>query len=243
MRWKTLGGRCIYHSPNGINVYQNPLYRWLTLDSNAVQTLINRRHPERPALDYIKPLTISVRAQPANCCLLGLGGGGVAHALSSCLIDYHLDVVEHNPEVIRLAKTYFMMDRLANLNVIRRDANIFMQQNQKIYNHLMVDLFDAHSFPQHCNHSHFFAHCRRLLLPHGTLAVNLANLREQWPIFQHIRTHFNQSVLSLPVKGTANMVILASCANTILPLIDLLKSSQRLKQLSWDSNWGYVADI
>jgi len=243
MTWKTTAGRCIYQSASGINVYQNYIYRWLTLNSNVLQTLIHRRQPAKPALNYIKHLIVAASLQPADCCILGLGGGAVVHALSSYLQKLSLVAVESNAEVIAVARSYFMIDTLKNLTVIHQDANLFLQQSHNQYQHLLVDLFDAYSFPAHCNNHQFFAKCKRLLLPGGVLAVNLANLHEQWPVFEHIRSNFNHCTITLPVKGTANMVILASNEGTITPLLDRLKRSKLVKKLAWNAKWGCVALI
>ena len=241
MTWKTKAGRCIYQTTSGINVYQNYIYRWLTLNSNVLQTLICRHQPTKPALNYIKQLIVAVTQQPADCCILGLGGGAVVHALSPYLPKISLVAVESNAEVIAIAKNYFMINNLENLTVIHQDAQLFLQQSNRQYQHLLVDLFDAYSFPAHCNNHPFFATCKRLLLPGGVLAVNLANLHEQWPVFEHIRSNFNHCTIALPVKGTANMVILASNEGSITPLLDRLKRSQQVKKLTWNAKWGCVA--
>lgn len=241
--WKIKGGRCIYQSPNGAKIYQNLLYRWLTFDNRAIQTLINRRHPERSELSYIKQLTLAVRAKPVDCCLLGLGGAAVAHLLAPYLGASQLIAIEHDVEIIEIAKNYFMIDRLKNMMIIHQDANIFVQQCNVRYQHLMIDLFNAHSFPAHCNTYNFFSNCKRIVLANGILAVNLANLQEQWPVFQLIREIFNQQTVSLPVKGTANMVILAYNGESITPLINLIKKTTDLKKLSWDATWGCIAEI
>jgi len=50
MIWKAYAGRCIYHDSSHdihLQVHQNMLYRWLTLGSDAIQTLINRRIKQR----------------------------------------------------------------------------------------------------------------------------------------------------------------------------------------------------
>lgn len=241
--WKTLGGQCIYKAPNGAKVHQNYLYRWLTLSSDALQTLISRRCPEKPELGYIHQLAFAAREKPADCCLLGLGGAGVAHALAPYLNNSKLLAVENNTEVINIATAYFMADRLKNLSVIYQDANLFVQQCETRYQHLMVDLYESHSFPAHCNTHDFFVHCQRLLLPGGILALNLTNVQEQWSLFKHLRDIFCQRTVSLPVKGSANMIVLACNSPSVAPLLDLLTNSQRLKELKWDARWGCIARI
>jgi len=240
MIWKTFAGRCIHQSVNGIQVRQNMAYRWLTFGSDAIQTLIHRRHPERCGLKYIKALTLAARANPASSCLLGLGGAGVAHALAPCFGDVPLDAIDSNLEVIEIGSRYFMTGQIKNLHVIHEDAFLHVQHTTARYQHLMIDLFNAHSFPAHCNNADFFGHCRRILLPKGILAVNMANLHEQWPVLMHIRAHFEQCTVSIPVKGTANMIVLAYKGKSVKPLLSLLEN-QDLKRFTWDSKWGCVA--
>lgn len=243
MIWKTFAGIRIYQGVNGITVHQNPIYRWLTLGSDAIQTLINRRHPERSGLRYIQPLTLAARAMPGMCCLLGLGGAGVAHALTLCFRDVQIDAVESNLDVIDIASEWFMTAQLKHLQVIHQDAFLFIQHTEKRYQHLIIDLFNANSFPVHCNNAEFFEHCQRVLLPGGILAVNLANLYEQWPVFMHIREHFPQCTVSIPVKGTANMIVLAYKGESIKPLLNLIEGESGLKRLNWDAHWGCVAEV
>ena len=243
MIWKTFAGRCIHQGLNGATVQQNLAYRWLMLGSNAIQTLINRRHPDRSGLPYIQPLTMAARAMPGSSCLLGLGGAGVAHALAPGFVGAPLDAIESSLEVIELADTYFMTGKINHLTVMHQDAFLYVQHTEKRYQHLMVDLFNAHSFPSHCNNVEFFEHCRRVLLPGGILAVNLANLHEQWPVFMHIRDQFPQCTVSVPVKGTANMVVLAYKGESIKPLLNMLKNQPFLRELVWDSSWGCIANI
>ena len=107
----------------------------------------------------------------------------------------------------------------------------------------MIDLFNAHGFPEQCNNADFFGHCRDLLLPQGILAVNLANIAEQWPIFMQIRTHFQQCTICIPVKGTANMIVLGYKDTSIKPLLNMLDNHFNLKQLTWDPHWGCIACV
>ena len=239
--WKTFAGHCIYTSPNGAKVHQNYMYRWLTLGGDALHTLINRRHPEKPELGYIHQLGFAVREQPADCCLLGLGGAGIVHALAPYLKRSNILAVENNADIIEIANVYFKADSCKNLSVIYQDADRFVKDCEARYQHLIIDLFDSHSFPATCNTYDFFAHCHRMLLPDGILAVNLTHLQEQWPVFKHIRENFSERTVLLPVKGAANVVVLACKSPSVAPLLDILKTSRRLKELSWDALWGCVA--
>ncbi|HBI22577.1 MAG TPA: hypothetical protein DDY37_08400 [Legionella sp.] len=243
MRWKTFAGRCIHRDMFDAKVHQNMVYRWLTLGSDALQTVINRRHPERSVLQYVQPLIFAAKTCPGDSCLLGLGGAGAAHALAPYLEGFQLDVVEQSLHVIEMAHTYFMTSRIRDLRVIHQEALFFLQHTDSRYQHMMIDLFNAHFFPRHCNSADFFKYCREVLLPGGVLAVNLANVEEQWPIFNLIRVHFQHCTIVMPVKGTANMVVLAYKGSSINPILSVLRQSARLKHLIWDAHWGYLAQI
>lgn len=243
MRWKTLAGRCIHQGLNEARVHQNMAYRWLTLGSDALQTVVNRRHPERPVLRYIQPLIIAAKKMPGDSCLLGLGGAGAVHALAPHLNGFQLDVVEQSADVIEIAHTFFLTSHINPLQVIHQEAFSFLQHTTSRYQHLLIDLFNAHFFPTQCSSADFFMHCREVLLPGGILAINLANPLEQWPIFNLVRIHFQHCTLAIPVKGTANMVIIAIKGTSINPILSLLKQNTCLKHLVWDSRWGHMAQI
>jgi spermidine synthase len=107
----------------------------------------------------------------------------------------------------------------------------------------MVDLYTAHSFPQECINMDFFDRCKALLLPEGIIAVNLANRKEQWPVFKILQECFQGCTVALPVSKTSNMIILGYCGEKIQPLLELVKKHQKLKHLSWDTKWGYIAQF
>lgn len=240
--WKTLTtGRCLHQTPNNICVYQNLRYRWLTLGSHALQTRLNRQHPERPGLSYINPLIVAAKLSPAPTCLLGLGGAGVPHALRNAFQSIPLWAVEQSTEVIELAHRYFMTDRLPNLNIVHNHAENFVHEQTSTYQHIIVDLFDKHAFPKNIAQADFFQACYRRLKPGGILAVNVANAHEQKSILNQIRQHAHNTTLVLPVKGTSNLIVLSSNTPSITPLIALLRPA--LTKLSWEATWGYLGEI
>ncbi|RUR10408.1 spermidine synthase [Legionella sp. km772] len=239
MRWFIKFGKCIHTSASGYKVYDAFMYRWLTLDSNVLQTIINKFLPKSPVLYYIPALSLMARTFPDDSCVLGLGGAGLIHKLAA--LPSTITVVEISSEIITIAKKYFMIDTLSNLKLIHQPAEIYLAQTHQQFGHLMVDLYDAHSFPEQCNNSHFFLQCKRALKPNGFLAVNLANSKEQYAIFQLIKEHFAHTLV-IPIKKCANMVIIASNHQRKEDFFAAVQQNKEIKKISLMSYWSYVAD-
>ncbi|KTC67922.1 spermidine synthase [Legionella birminghamensis] len=239
--WKTFAGRCLYQSTSGVSVYDNFIFRWLSLGSPAIQSLINIRKPEKPGLNYISQLILPARLFPGASCLLGLGGAGAAHALSPALNHFPLTAVEISEEIIQVAKTYFLTDRLKNLHIINQDASTFIKNNGAPFKHILVDLFNAHRFPSNCYTPQFFIDCQNALSNNGYLSVNLANRNEQYPVFKWLKAHFELSTLVLPVRKSMNMIIIAAEKPALEILIEQLKARKIISALAWDLTWNRIA--
>lgn len=239
--WKTKLGICIYESPSGYKVYQNFFYRWLTLGSNALQTVINRQNPQKPVLYYLPALTLMARHYPDAACLLGLGGAGVALMLSNQTSSPPLIAVDNSEEVIDIAKRFFMINDLKNFTVVHENARDYVENKELVYPHLIIDLYNANHFPPECNNDLFFSSCKRILAEDGFLAINLANLREQWPIFQLIKKQFKHTLV-IPIKKSANMIIIAAKSESKESFINRIEQTGELKRIIWVDSWGYVGD-
>jgi spermidine synthase len=239
MKWKTKFGKCIYVSPSGYKVYQNFFYRWLTLGSSALQTVINRHNPQKPVLYYIPVLTLMARKFPGTCCVLGLGGASVPQLLISENTDQNIVVIDNSEEVIQIAKQFFMVDSIPGLTLIQQNANDYLRECTNQYKHLIIDLYDANHFPAECNNEEFFIHAKNRVTHDGFLAINLANYKEQWPVYQFIKKHF-KNILVIPVKKSANMVIIASADENHGHFMNQIESSHQFKRIVWMDSWGFV---
>jgi spermidine synthase len=237
--WKTRLGTCIYENTNGAKVYQNLTYRWLTLNSDIIQSLINRYQPNKPSLKYIETLSLAIRELPSNACLLGLGGGGFAHTV----YNNQLTAVESNSDIIQIASDYFMLDRLKNLVIVHQDASLFVKTCQTKYNHLIIDIHNSYGFPKYCMNSEFFYWCKNILLPNGILAINIANTNDFVPISKILDEHFACKVICAPNKGIANLVIFACKSPSTKFLLNLFEQSSQVKKLTWDAAFGYIATL
>ncbi len=81
------------------------------------------------------------RREPRDVLLLGFGGGSSAHIIRKELgLRAPITGVDGDPEMLRLAKTYFNVEKLGNLQLIESDASEFLQKNQQRFDLVLVDL-------------------------------------------------------------------------------------------------------
>lgn len=249
--FKTLFGRCIYKTDE-IKIMQNLYYRWFTYkNDNYLQTVLNRLHHEIPCLNYLKPLTLPMLLKPADTLLLGLGGGAIVHILKNSIKNDLIVGVENNNEIIQIAKKYFYLEEIENLQIIYADAQQYVKNCYKDYQYIIIDLFKGSSFPEDCNTIEFFEDCLNILKPHGILAVNTATLYDNWDIYNKIKKVFEGNTLVFPIQNSVNNVIIAiKPAATeqdqfeyMSELLDLIKSKITIKDLSWNPEWGRVVKI
>ncbi len=239
--WKTKWGRCIFTSPSGIKVYQNFLYRWLTFGCGEYQTLINRKYPYKPELNYIKPVTLLPRTYKGTCCVLGLGGGALLHLLRYQAKN-SITVVESSDEVIDIAKRYFALNDLQGIHIIHDKAEHFIEKTPDRYDHLIIDVYGGNSFPEECLNPQFFWSCKNSLTEQGFLAINIANSKERRPIYELIKELFQHNMVIIPIKRRANLVIIASNHSDTELFTHKIRQSGEIKKMMWDPEWGNVAE-
>ena len=69
--------------------------------------------------------------------------------------------------------------------------------------------------------------------------MNLANYKEQWPIFEMIKKQF-KNTLVIPVKKSANIIIIASAHGDKETFIKQIQSYPEIKRIIWMDSWSYV---
>lgn len=238
MRLKTLFRSSLYHDDQ-IHLYENFFYRWMTFNSPAIQTLISKRNPARIALSYVNALTYAVRHCPGKTLLLGLGGGGVAHACP----DVSMHAVECNPCVIDLAQRYFYLERLPNLSITCDDAAHFLQEESKTWQHILVDVYQEDTLPSSCRTLEFIEDCKHCLKEDGVLAFNLTSFTKQMDIFGHIQAVFQDQTILFPVTRSSNVIILGFQLHQRALWIQKMQADQTIKALTFDAELGIVARL
>lgn len=237
--WQTKLGRCIYRGTDGLEVWQNSRYRWLTLGSAAIQTLIHRKRPQKAMLEYLPAITLALRCYPADFLLCGLGGAGLLHYLRPLLPETQGEVVEVSQAVIDTAEQYFALRDSLPVSLHCQSAEVFLRQTDRQFSHLLIDIHGAEALPAFCLDRQFYLDCHQRLTEDGHLAMNIANGKEQLEVLMRIRSVFGGQTLTIPMRRSANIVVLAA-RKSIKPLLTALQDSRQVKTLVWNKDWGRV---
>lgn len=110
-----------------------------------------------------------------------LGGG--AYTIPRMLLaeepGLNIDVVEIEPSLYTLAKTYFYLPNTARLRNFSTDARTFLQSTEKRYDVIYIDVFQSgHFIPPHLSTKEFFNEVYNHLNREGVLVLNLIGMSD-----------------------------------------------------------------
>jgi spermidine synthase len=179
------------------------------------QSCFDRNRPKHMVFPYTRMMMGSLLLDPApeRILMLGLGGGTLPMALDEVLPEAHLDVVEIDPAVTRVARDFFGFAPSERVKVIAEDGRVFVKravQRGERYDLVMLDAFNGEYIPEHLMTREFLEEVRKLLTEDGVLAANTFSISD---LYDH------ESVTYAAVYGTffnlnpdqsGNRVVLAS---------------------------------
>ena len=127
------------------------------------------RAPYIASFDYLP----QARPEAKRALCIGLGAGSVPRTLA-LRHAIATEVVEIDPEIVRIAHRYFGFP--ADIPVIVEDGRAYVEQTPERYDFVVLDAFRAETHPPHLFTREFFARVDAILAPGGVLAINMAGL-------------------------------------------------------------------
>lgn len=117
---------------------------------------------------------------PQRALVLGGGDGASARELLRYPSMAHIDVVELDAAVPRMAQTWLPQVHAgawhdARVHLQIEDARAFVARGHAAYDLLVLDLTDLHSAAADLYQPHFLAQCRALLQPQGRMSLQLCS--------------------------------------------------------------------
>ncbi|QIH37565.1 methyltransferase domain-containing protein [Flavobacterium sp. Sr18] len=111
--------------------------------------------------------------------VLGVAGGSVIKTLVD-EIKYKGKItgVEIDPEIIKIANTYFKLDEIENLEIVIDDAFEFVLKTKTKYDLIIIDIFQDITMPNFLFETFFINRVCSLLKSHGFILFNTMLLNE-----------------------------------------------------------------
>ena len=107
----------------------------------------------------------------------GLGGGSTPRAYQHYYTNVMVDMVEIDPVVVEVAKTYFHVEETNNLKIHISDGRVFLRQSTNIYDVILMDAYSTtrygSSLPRQLTTKEFFELASRHLSTNGVFAYNV----------------------------------------------------------------------
>lgn len=179
------------------------------------QSCIDIKQPKKLIFPYVRMIFggLLLNPDPQNILVIGLGGGSIPATFHELFPACHIDAVEIDEAVIRVAKQYFDFSESERLKVFVSDARVFVKRailKQKKYDFVVLDAFNGDYIPEHLMTMEFLQEVKAITRDRGVVVANTfssSNLYDHESVTYHqvFGDFFN---FQLPVTG--NRVILAS---------------------------------
>lgn len=187
--------------------------RSLYLGSDTIQSSMLVKAPYDLQLAYSKGMMLFMLFAPQvrDILLIGLGGGSIPKYLHHYHPQYQTQVVELNPEVLKVARSHFYLpeddDRL---QVLLGDGVAHIHAHSEATDLLMLDMFDGRGVPLNVYSQDFFDACHACVRSQGLLMINLWGSDKNFDIYlQRIEQSFQNRVLMVPTGRPGNIVVMA----------------------------------
>jgi len=126
--------------------------------------------------DYfmVAPLLVAdtTGATPRDALIIGLAGGTVARQLTAAYGPIPIEGVEIDPEIDQVAREYFALDELDNLDVVVADGRYAVKTSDRDYDLIGVDAYRQPYIPFQLTSREFFQEVSAHLRPGGVAVVN-----------------------------------------------------------------------
>jgi spermidine synthase len=143
----------------------------------GMQSCILKNAPELLAIPYTRAVFAGLVANPEarRVLVIGLGGGVIATAMRRIDPTIRMDVVELDPAVVEVAKTYFGYREDPHLKTFIGDGRVFVRRQAHAgvrYDLIVIDAYERVYVPEHLMSREFIGEVKALLAPGGVVASN-----------------------------------------------------------------------
>ncbi|WP_394391733.1 spermidine synthase [Shewanella woodyi] len=192
-------------------VLEDKHMRVLSFGDNDEQSKLLKLQPFLPQHTYVQAmLLVLLFIKPKRVVILGLGGGGLIHALRHYDAGIKITAVELRAQVIEIAKRFFQLPIGKKLTLIHQDAAEFLElADHKKADVIFADIYGADGVDENQLSDAFIKNAAMMIKADGFLVLNCWKEHSQnRELLALLQTYFVEVRACL--TGGGNWVVFAS---------------------------------
>lgn len=189
--------------------------------------------PKKLVFNYTKLAFSSLLLidNPKKVLIIGLGGGTLSNMIHELYPKAHIENVEIDPAVIKVARDYFNFIETDNVTAKVQDGRIFIKRaalKKQQFDWIILDAFNGDYIPEHLLTKEFFEEIKSVLAEGGIVAANTFSSSK---LYEHESATYHAvfgDFINVTANNNSNRIILAGYSN--IPTEQQI--AQRLTQLA-----------
>ncbi len=140
-----------------------------------VESVVNPNDELDLPVYYTQSMTAGLAYAPTleDAVIIGLGGGRTAWYLHKSVPELKFTAVELDPEVARVAQTYFKVEPGPNFDLVIEDGRVWLSRADKKFDFILVDAYRGPFVPFHLLTTEFYKMVSDHLKPGGVVVQNV----------------------------------------------------------------------
>jgi spermidine synthase len=200
------------------------------------QSALDLNDPDRMVFHYTQYLHLAMafHDNPQRALFIGLGGGSAPRRFHQDYPNLQIDVAELDPEVVNVAKRYFLFEESERMKVQAVDGRIFLQKTPHRYDIIVLDAYYADAIPFHLTTREFLKELKAKLTPTGIVVSNIignvrgADSKLFRSIVKTMETEFAQTYV-FPVVEVSNIIVIAGQEKERLGKQEVIRRARSLE--------------
>ena len=193
--------------------------------------------PEKLLFEYARTSFMAlafIGREPRRAMFVGLGAGSMPMYLSRYCPDCGVDVVELDPEVLRLARNFFYFEEEGrNMQVHISDGRDFLgTATDGVYDMIFLDAYRGGAIPYHMCTIEFLLTVRSKLAPNGVVVANLLDQEMNELFHDMIATYYRAFPNLYMFRGITsfNNVVIASTDERRMTFSEVQDQARRIQR-------------
>ena len=189
--------------------------------------------------------------EPRDVLLIGLAGGTVARQLTAAYGPIPIVGVEIDPQINEVAREYFALDELENIDVIVADGRYALTTSDATFDLIGVDAYRQPYIPFQLASREFFQDVSAHLRPGGVAVVNAGRTRTDFRLVEALGATMRDVfpyVVAIDVDRYTNTILVGSqsplSADALIQNVERLPEASPVREVAgWSLASGNIRTI